>query len=398
MREVNLPKLLSSENTWDEARANEVRELFASEVYGRYPTSEYTTDFQLVKREKPDELCTKEEWRVTITAEHGSHSIPFYLYLPNKVQKAPLILYVGIHARVPKVYELPAEAPQDVRDIFEAAKKENDRKAKEAGTKSLSAPKSQDLANSREDDIWPVNMLLQRGYATAAFHTEDVDPDYPTDLKQGIMKIFDGDERKADSWATIAAWSFGAMRIVDCLFEHPGIDNKHIAITGHSRGGKTSLLTAANDKRVSCCLCNNSGSTGSAVARGKVGETIHIINSMVPYWFCDNYKKYNKKEDELPVDQHMLVACVAPRLLYIVSASEDEWADPMAEFLGAWHGSKAYEALGLKGLCIDEMPSPKGWNHEGLIGYHLREGDHRLTPAEWTKFCEFWEEKRDSNI
>ncbi len=171
------------------------------------------------------------------------------------------------------------------------------------------------------------------------------------------------------------------------------IDKRRIAVAGHSRLGKTALWCAAQDERFAAVFSNDSGCSGAAITRGKVGEQIQNITEVFPYWFCSNYAKYANHEDEMPFDQHQLLACIAPRLLYVASAAEDEWADPYSEYLACVAASTAYQLLGQKGLVLSGQAYAPGLCLQGgSIGYHLRAGTHFLSRDDWQMFISFLDE------
>jgi pimeloyl-ACP methyl ester carboxylesterase len=247
-----------------------------------------------------------------------------------------------------------------------------------------------DPTREKKSPFWPAEQIVARGYAAAVFWNGDVAPDKKDSFHEGAHAIFDPPGQRADdAWGTIAAWSWGASRVLDYLQTDSDIDGARVALVGHSRGGKTALWAGAQDERFAMVVSNNSGSTGAAIARGKVGETVAAINKNFPYWFNGNYKRYNDRENELPVDQHMLAALIAPRPLYISSASEDLWADPQAEYLCGVAATPVYRLFDVEGLRSDAFPAPDTPLHEGKIGYHLRSGQHLLTEYDWQQFMNF---------
>ena len=344
---------VASVREWKEQRRGEVLELFREHVYGRTPLGRPGhLHFDLLQS-APDAMdgqATLKRVRVSYAGPGGAGAINVVLFIPNVAAK-PVPCFLLICNR---------------------------------------PPSNIDPTRQEKSPFWPAEQIVARGYAAAAFHNADVDPDVHDGFTNGVHRMFDAPgQRRQDAWGTIAAWAWGASRVMDYLVSDTAIDASRVAVVGHSRGGKTALWAGAEDERFAMVVSNDSGCTGAALARGKQGERIRDINRAFPHWFCENYKKFNDREEALPVDQHMLAALAAPRLLYIASASEDNWADPRSEFLAAVHASPVYQLFGLPGVDSHEFPSPDAPIHGGQIAYHLRTGRHNLTEYDWNRFMDF---------
>jgi hypothetical protein len=246
-----------------------------------------------------------------------------------------------------------------------------------------------DPTRGEKSQFWPAEEVIARGYGIAAFHNADLDEDKFDAFQGGIHELLDKAPRPDDAWGTIAAWAWGASRCLDYLVTDRDVDGNKVAVLGHSRGGKTALWAGAQDTRFGMTISNESGCTGAALARRRYGETVAVINRAFPHWFCTNYKKYNDREDELPVDSHMLLALTAPRPLYVASAGEDIWADPRGSYLALHHAAKVYSLFKSPSDIPEAMPPANKSVISGKVGYHVREGGHNLLLEDWKRFMTF---------
>ncbi len=354
-----LPEVLSSPKgtkvknagTWEKNRRNEILELFRENVYGRVPSTPYEKTFTLINEDKNSMggAATLKQIDIKIESSGKSLDIHLTLFVPNKVAK-PVPAYLLIDNR---------------------------------------GPQNTDPTRKLRSEFWPAEEVIARGFAIAVFSNADVDPDNFDEFKNGIHGLLDRGERKPDSWGTIAAWAWGASRCMDYFETDRDINSKKVAVVGHSRGGKTALWAAAEDQRFAMAVSNESGCGGAALARRKYGETVARINNAFPHWFCTNYRKWANNEDSMPVDMHMLISLIAPRAVYVTSASEDLWADPKGSYLSLYHSVPVFK-LFEKGMTLPErMPPLNKQITSGKLAYHVRDGAHNLLLKDWNWFMDF---------
>ena len=157
------------------------------------------------------------------------------------------------------------------------------------------------------------------------------------------------------------------------------IDVSRIAVIGHLRLGKAALWAGAQDTRFAMVVSNNAGCGGAAFYRRCYGERIHHMVKPVGDWCLANSQD---REQELPVDQHRLMALVATRPLYVASAAADRWADLMVEFLAAKNAASVCGLFEKLSLGAQELPDAKHLIH-ATTGYQIQERKHDLTEYDW---------------
>ncbi len=253
------------------------------------------------------------------------------------------------------------------------------------------AASNTDPTRAEKSGFWPAEQLIARGYGIAAIQYGQLAPDNKDTYRDGAIALFDdgaGSSRSTYTWGAIAAWAWGASRAMDYLATDARVDASHVAIVGHSRGGKAALWAGAEDERFAMVVSNESGEGGAALSRRVFGETIERINTSFPHWFTATYKTFNGREAELPVDQHMLLSLAAPRALYVASADEDLWSDPRGEFLSLAASSPVFALWGDAPIRADQMPPLDTPMVVGRRGYHVRTGAHNLMPYDWDRFAD----------
>ena len=218
-----------------------------------------------------------------------------------------------------------------------------------------------------------IPMFVRRGYMFVQYQREDLDPDLPAVLGPAQKAYPEYD------WATLAVWAWGAMRVADYLESRDDVDVAHIAVTGHSRGGKAALLAGALDERFALVAPNGSGCGGAGCFRNTPRRAESLAQITDPkrfgYWFHPRLRWFAGREERLPFDQHFLKALVAPRSLLCTEARGDLWANPS----GTRRTSLAAQAV----FQFLEVPDRNG--------LHWRDGRHDQTLADWKALLEFAE-------
>ena len=364
-----LPALLESStgqqiNTsedWRNLRRPEILSLFSNMVYGIIPVPDdpINADYKILK-EDPTFLKgkgTRKDLLITLKNSKGEVQMNVLMVVPNeKVNPAPAFMMISFDA---------------------------------SGSSRLQLSKKN---NGRFNNGWPIGQLLDSGYAFVSVYHQDLVKHNDVEFENGIHRLFYNESQsfpKANEWGVLAACGYGAMKTLDYLETDDDVNHLKVALMGHSKLGKAALWAAAQDERFAMVISANSGCAGAALWRRKYGETLQKMCSRFPYWLCYNAQKFIDREEDLPVDQHMLLALIAPRPVYVASAVNDNWADPRGEYLSAYHAGEVYQVLGKKGMnSMENPPKNKAFIHLD-VGFHLRDGGHYLADYDWYRFIDF---------
>jgi hypothetical protein len=386
----SLPELLvandggkiASGSAWRDRRRPELLELFAREVYGRTPGGRPAAmhwEAGPVDRDALGGRATRKEITVWFTAGPSGPHLRLLVYQPNAAA-APVPVFLGLNFH--GNHTVHADPVIALPDGW-VPNREQDGLIDHRAVATL---------RGVEAEQWQVERVIARGYALATIYAGDLCPDHAGGLNDSAATIFggepDADRRPPDAWGAVGVWAWGLSRALDVIAADPSLDAHRVAVIGHSRLGKAALWAGAQDERFALVISNESGCGGAALSKRIYGETVADINDRFPHWFARNFRRYNHKEANLPVDQHELLALVAPRPLYVASAEGDRWADPRGEFLAAQLAGAAYALFGAVGVGSGPWPAV-GTPQGDVVRYHLRSGPHDITAYDWAQYLDF---------
>jgi hypothetical protein len=366
-------------------RRQELLQRFTQQMYGRMPERPTQMSFHLhdVDRHALGGKATREQISILFRRQEDGPRMDLLVYVPNGVRKPPVILGFNFWGNETVKHDPGIRI--------------SDRWVESGPTSYLDLScvknnRATEACRGIDEGRWPVEKILDAGYALATAYRGDVDPDrseqkdggYSESIRSAWPQLAEG----GDNFSTIAAWAWAMSRALDYLEHDPLVDGNRVAAFGWSRLGKAAIWAGATDPRFAAVISNESGAGGAKIFHDVHGETVLRLNTRFPYWFCENFKQYNDRDAELPFDQNEVLALIAPRPLYIASAILDGNADPQGEFLGALAVTRIYRFLGSTGLPTTVWPAA---NQPvlGRVSYHVRSGQHSVTAFDWEQYLRF---------
>ncbi|MBI1405305.1 MAG: alpha/beta hydrolase [Caulobacter sp.] len=358
---------------WAGRRSPLLRKAFLEAIYGQRPDlGQPTVESRETLAVEDVGDATVEQWTVRLGKAEPARRFHVILALPKATGRpAPLIileLFCGNRAAVPGHPESVVEN----RDILPAPCRSTtlDPVAKIFFGKRINGP---DIAK-----------VTARGYAVAMFYPGEIVPDDP-DLAPAALAALQPGVPAERRGGALAVWSVMFSDAYDVLTADPRLDAARTAIWGHSRHGKAALLAAAFDPRFAAVIAHQSGRGGASLTHSGAGETVKQITDAYGFWFGAAYAR-QASQPATDLDQHQLIALIAPRPLLLGNAMGDGWSDPAGAFRAAQGADPAYRLLGSSGFNATDMDDFRPG--DGIVWWS-RGGGHGVTTEDWDAFLRF---------
>lgn len=367
---------------WRLTRAGAVREALQKYVYGFLPEASQTEilDKRRLREDAFGGAGVLEEWTIAATATFGGVA----------VETRPVIKERGFPLEIVFPRDAAGPAPVILMETFCPAFEAvpDAAVARPPGAR----PMGDGLFGAVMTYVFgryictpPLEEILARGYAVAVLYPEAI-PDRSEEGLAELRRLSAGHADDATRWGAVAAWAWLYSRAYDALAADPRVDPSAVVLWGHSRYGKSALLAAAFDERVAGAIAHQSGTGGASLNRGKPGESVARITAAYPHWFAPSYAAFAGREAALPVDQHMLLALIAPRPVLLGNARRDVWSDPNGAFRAGQGASPVYALYGATGLTAARLDE---FRPKDRVAFWIRPGTHGVVEEDWPAFLDF---------
>ena len=363
---------VDSAEKWFKERRPEILKFYQAEIYGRVPSNAPRVTWEVAETDTKarDGTAIRKQVVGRMGDRPDGPRMNLTMYLPARASgPVPMLLSIsfGFGGGAARPRERPADSEEG-------------------------EPRKRPRSGRGPGGFDAIGEVLGRGWGYATLNYTDIQPDRADRWTEGVigLTLKPGQTRPApDEWGTISAWAWGISRSIDYLETDRAVNPKQIAITGVSRLGKTVLWAGAQDERVAAVFSVVSGEMGAALIRRDWGETLDDMAQNFPWQFAGNLQKWVGKWNDLPVDQHMLIALCAPRPVYVNGGLTDQWSDPKGEFLAMVAAGPVYRLLGYKDLGVTDLPPLDTPITGGDLAFHYHSGGHMAVPADWKAFLDF---------
>lgn len=361
---LDIPRLMTPEG-----RA-EAMKLLEDTLYGPWPQGlpVAISDWRVINPDYLEGRGTLEELDITIGRGDGARTFQLVAAFPANALANPLVLSQTFSSNCAVFPREPVMSedgdPCTARDFGPVA------------SAIVSTLFGEYIAEA------PVDIYFDSGLVYASFHAGDFIPD----STQQAPRAMAGLGADVNPTSTLMAWAFAFSAAIDVLEDDPRVDTRHTSIMGHSRHGKAALLAAIWDPRIEAVIAHQSGFAGASLSRSRTGETLERMAETYPHWLAPEAQKYADNPALLPFDQHLVLALIAPRRVFLGNARRDVWSDPNSSFRAAQAASAMWEALGVPGLNPDGMLTFDP--HDGIVWW-LRAGGHSVVDDDIEAFITF---------
>ncbi len=364
---------VTTADDWTRRRAPLLRQAFQDQVYGPLPAlgAAVVEERQVLKVEDVGQAII-EQWRIRLGEGEAARRYHLILALPGKASgPAPLVileLFCGNRAALPGRPETVAEN----RDILPSP-------CRNPAVDPLAR-----LIFGRRINGPPIAEMTDKGYALAFFYPGEVAPDDP-ELGPAALAALQPGAPPEKRGGALAVWSQLFGKSLDVLAVDPRLDPARVAIWGHSRHGKAALLAAAFDSRFAAVISHQSGRGGASLTHSPAGESVRQITDAYGYWFGAAFAKQAVAPSP-DLDQHQLIALIAPRPVLLGNGMADTWSDPAGAFRAAEAATPVYRLLGSPGLTARDM---EHFDPAADLSFYSRGGGHGVRTEDWAAFERF---------
>jgi hypothetical protein len=366
---------VSAAEDWTTRRAPLLREAFQTHIYGRFPDA---IPVSVTARTPLDAsafngAAVMEQWDVQLGEAQEGRGFGLLLVLPAHAQgPVPVIImqnFCGNAAVYPNIAGIAGP--------------------RSAGPGECGSGLMRPVISLIFGDAImtpPTLEILNAGYGLAMMYGGDIAPDSADAAEPALQGLTPAGTPPDQRTGAIAAWAFGYLRAMEAISADPRVRGDQIVLWGHSRNGKAALLAAALDARPAAVIALQAGTAGGSLGRDAVGESIPQIIGTYPHWFAPAYAAYAGREAELPVDQHQLIALIAPRPVLLAGARRDQWSDPIGAVRAAQGASAAYELFGAAPFLQEDL---REGVYDRPLATYMRGGLHGVHGSDWEEAIAF---------